>query len=178
MNDNQVALNETMADVQAHVRSWMSLHPDILDDAAVLDRAIAERWKGVPAASVLEQAELNTIAAERNKRGRNPKQNPWVTTEVQGDLFHDVPVKIPSLMMIGGKWRPYTEASIHDGLAFWSSLRQSESTLADNLQEAATVRRGRASEAGIEEKQLMQIIRLAEANGIDTRTLRYAKSAT
>jgi hypothetical protein len=88
----------------------------LLDETEVLERGIRERFGDVSVSDVLYQAELKSLSNERMKLVNNPKENKWVTTSAQGDLFNDVPVRVPSVLIINGKPTPYYEASILDGL--------------------------------------------------------------
>lgn len=176
MNRSAIAITETMEQVHKHCEKYLALHREIHDEAEILRQAVHERWGEVDPRDVLQQAEINSLAAARMKLIVNPKKNPWVTTSAQGDLFNDVPIRIPSVLIIDGKPRPYYEASIIDGLEWWRARQDAKTEEATRFQEAANLRDAESTEAAAEAEKLEQIIRRCMDNGVDPREVRYAKA--
>lgn len=171
-----IAVTETMEQVHKHCEKYLALHREIADEGEILTQAIRERWGDVEPRDVLEQAELNSLAACRLKLIVDPKKNPWVTTNAQGDLFNDVPVRIPSVLIIGGKPVPYYEASVLDGLEWWRARQDAKNEEASTYQRAADERSNDAREATLEAEKLEAIVQTAMRNNVDPRSVRYAKA--
>lgn len=171
-----IAITETMEQVHKHCEKYLALHRDINDEAEILRKAVQERWGDVDPRDVLQQAEINSLAAARMKMIINPKKNPWVTTNAQGDLFNDVPVRVPSVLIINGNPMPYYEASILDGLEWWRARQDAKTEEATRYQEAANQREAEGVEAAAEAEKLEAIIRRCMDNGVDPREVKYAKA--
>jgi len=178
MNENITAITETMEQVQKHIERYLALHVEITDDAQIMNEAIRERWGQVAPSAVLEQAEINSIKAARDKRLRDPRTNPWVDTTVQNDLFNNVVVKVPSVLIVNGKPRPYYEASIRDGLEFWRARQDAKAVEENHFREAAQVRQAEAAEAGTQADILERMAATAVSEGLDPNMVRYARTQT
>jgi len=173
-----VAITETMEQVHKHLEKYLALHRELTDEREVMNAAIRERWGDVDPPMLLEQAEVNSLAAARMRLITDPKKNPWVTTSVQGDLFNSVPVRIPAMLIIEGKPRPYYEASILDGLEWWHARQDSKANEASGFREAAQQRDNESAEANNEAQKLEELVRTAIDNGVDPRTVMYARAQT
>lgn len=173
-----VAITETMAQVHKHLERYLALHRELTDERELMARAIRERWGDVEPAALLEQAEVNSLAAARMKLITDPKKNPWVTTSAQGDLFDDVPVRIPSVLIIDGKPRPYYQASIVDGLKWWRARQNAKTVEVNGFLDAALHREGESIEAAAEAAKLEALVRKAIDNGTDPRQVLYARAQT
>lgn len=171
-----VAITETMEQVQKHIEKYLALHPEITDNLTLMHEAIRERWGDVDSAALLEEAELNSLAAARRKIWSDPRKNPWVDTTAQGDLFDSVLVKVPSMLIIKGRPTPYYEASIVDGLEWWLARQDAKKDEADALREAAEKRDRESAEAARQAETLERLVRTALDNGVDPRTVLYAKA--
>lgn len=178
MTTSEVSVVETMEDVQAYLKKWMRLHPDVVLPARILSKAFDERWPGVDTTAVLERAELNSINRLRvHVDPPGSKRNQFIDTEVQGDLFHDVPVRIPKVLLIDGEPTPYYKVSIAQGLAWWSARASEKASEAAAFEEASKVRREEEREAAGEVSKLRQIIAQAQECGLNVAEIRYAKAA-
>lgn len=171
-----VAITETMEQVHKHLEKYLALHRELTDERVLMHDAIRERWGDVDPAALLEQAEVNSLAAARMKLITDPKKNPWVTTNAQGDLFNAVPVRVPAVLMIDGKPRPYYEASILDGLEWWSARQDAKKEEANGFREAAQLRDNESAEAANEREKLEALVRTALDNSVDPRTVMYARA--
>lgn len=170
-----ITISETMEQLHKHCEKYLALHREIADEADILAGAIRERYGNVDIGAVLERAEVNSLAAARRRFISDPKKNKWITTSAQGDMFNSVEVQIPSLLMIGGKPTHYYEASILDGLEWWRARQDHTGTEAERFREAAKLSTNSSAIAGEEADKLEELIRTAEANGIDPSTVMYAK---
>jgi hypothetical protein len=175
---SMIIISETMEQVHKHFEKYLALHREIIDDSEVISRAVAERWPGADPLEVLHQAEINSLIRARNAMYADPRKNKWITTTAQGDLFHAVPVRVPSVLIVDGRPLPYYEATILDGLEWWQARRDAKTANADSFAEAERTRRDEAAEAAEEAEKLAEIVRTATANGIDPRSVRYAKTQT
>jgi hypothetical protein len=164
-----------MEQVHAHLKKYLVLNRELLDETEVLERGIRERFGDVSVSDVLYQAELKSLSNERMKLVNNPKENKWVTTSAQGDLFNDVPVRVPSVLIINGKPTPYYEASILDGLEWWLARQDHKANEARLYREAADKSEEESAIAHDEVDKLEQLARKAMDNGIDPRSVLYAK---
>lgn len=170
-----IAISETMEQLHKHCEKYLALHREIIDEGEILAGAIRERYGNVDIGAVLERAEVNSLAAARRRFIADPKKNKWITTSAQGDMFNSVKVKVPSLLMVGGKPKHYYEASILDGLEWWRARQDHTGTEAQRFCEAAELSTAASATAGQEAGKLEELIRKAEANGIDPSTVMYAK---
>jgi hypothetical protein len=166
-----------MEQVQKHLEKYQALHRELTDERQVMNMAIRERWGDVEPESLLVQAELNSLMLARAKMISDPKKNPWVCTNAQGDLFNSVPVRVPAMLMINGKPCPYYEASILDGLEFWQARQDAKKVEANGFREAAEHRENESAEALNEAEKLDALVRTALDNGVDPRTVMYARAA-
>lgn len=171
-----VAITETMEQVHKHLEKYLALHRELTDERVLMHDAIRERWGDVDPAALLEQAEVNSLTAARLKLITDPKKNPWVTTNAQGDLFNSVPVRVPAMLMIDGKPRPYYEASILDGLEWWQARQDAKKDEANGFRDAAQQRDNESAEAANEAEKLEALVRMALDNAVDPRTVMYAKA--
>lgn len=178
MKTSEVSVVETMEDVQTYIKKWMRIHPDVVLPARILSKAIDERWPGLDTAAVLERAELNSINRLRvHVDPPGSKRNQFIDTEVQGDLFHHVPVRIPKVLLIDGEPMPYYKVSVAQGLAWWSARASEKASEAAAFEEAAKVRREEEREAAEEVGKLRQIIAQAQEHGLDIAEIKYAKAS-
>lgn len=171
-----IAITETMEQVHKHLEKYLALHRELVDERTLMHDAIRERWGDVDPAALLEQAEVNSLAAARMKLISNPKTNPWITTSAQGDLFNAVSMRVPSMLMVDGKPRPYYEASIIDGLEWWRARQDAKKDEANGLRDAARLRDDESDEAAAEAEKIEAMVRRAIDNHIDPRTVMYAKA--
>jgi hypothetical protein len=176
MTPPTIAITETMEQLNALFLKYLALHREIQDPADIIHQAIAERFGAADPRDVLFRAEENSLAAARQKDINNPNKNKWVTTTAQGDLFNAVPVRIPSLLIVDGKPRPYYEVSVLDGLEWWRARQDAKAHDAGVLSESAQQRHREAVEAGDEAAKLEALIQIAVNSGMDPRTVRYAKT--
>lgn len=172
----EIGITETMEQVQRHVEKYLALHRELLDEREVLALAVNERWGSVDPAALLFKAELNSLVVARAKMLANPKKNRWVDTNVQGDMFNATSVKVPQVLVIDGKPRPYYEASVLDGLEWWRARQDAKKDEASTFRAAADQRDADSVEAAAEAEKLEAIVRKAMDNGIDPRTVKYAKA--
>lgn len=175
---NTTTITETMEQVHKHVEKYIAVHKETVDDHEALVHAIRERWGEVDHLAILEQAELNSIAASRRKLLSDRRTNPWIETHAQGDLFDAVGVKIPSMLLIDGKPRPYYQVSILEGLEWWRARQDNKATEASAFRTAADARDQEASEATSEAEKLEKLISRAMDHGVDPRSVLYAKQTT
>ena len=154
-----LAITETMEQVHKHCEKYLALHREITSETEVLHRAIRERWGNVDPREVLVQAELNSLAAARMRFISDPRKNAFIETNAQGDLFHQVSVKVPSILMVDGKPRPYYEASILDGLEYWRARQDAKAQESDRYFEAATASKRQSVDADDEASKLEAIAR-------------------
>lgn len=173
----KVAIAETMEQVHKHCEKYLALHREQTDVHRAMVRAIHERWPGASPADVLEQAEVNSLTQSRNRAISEQAKNSWVDTTVQGDLFHNIQLRIPSYLMVDGKPTPYYEASIVDGFAWWSARRDAKKSEADAFTKAATSSADERDEAAAEAGRLQDVMQTARNNGIDPSSVKYARKA-
>lgn len=171
----QVAITETMEQVHKHCTSYLALHKEILEEAQILNLAIRERWGDVDAGEVLRQAEVNSLAAARLKLITDPRTNGLVSTTTQGDLFHEVPLRVPKVLIINGRPVSYDKAGPLDGLEYWRSRQDESKREAETYREAAATRDAHSAQAAAEADRHEEVIRIAIDHGIDPRTLTYAR---
>lgn len=171
-----IAITETMEQVHKHLEKYLALHRELTDEHQLMHDAIRERWGDVDPAALLEQAEVNSLKQARLKLIADPKKNPWITTNVQGDLFNSVSVRVPAILMIDGKPRPYYEVSILDGLELWRARQDAKKDEANGFRDAAQQRDNESAEAANEAEKLESLVRKALDNGIDPRTVMYARA--
>lgn len=174
----EVIITETMEQVHKHCVTYLALHKELLDEAQVLDMAIRERWGDAEAGAVLRQAELNSLAAARMKLITDPKTNPMVDTTTQGDLFHDVPLTVPKVLIVNGKPTSYDKCGPLDGLEYWRARQDATKKEAETYREAAAQRDAVSAQAAEHAERHESVIRIAVENGIDPRTLTYARQET
>lgn len=171
----KLMITETMEQVHKHCVTYLALHREQLDEATILETAIRERWGDADASEVLWQAELNSLAAARMKLITDPKSNPMVDTTTQGDLFHTVPLTVPKVLIINGKPTPYDQAGPLDGLEYWRARQDATKKEAETFREAAAQRDATSAQAAEHAERHEAVIRIAIENGIDPRTLTYAR---
>lgn len=176
MSKTTVVVTETMEQVHKHCEKYLALHREITDESAILTLAIRERWGEADPADVLMQAEQNSLAAARMRLIADPQKNRWVTTSVQGDMFNDVPLQIPSVLIIDGKPTPYYEASILDGLEWRRARQDSKGMEKDRFFEAGRTREKEETEAAAEAEKVESLVRKALEAGRDPRTVLYART--
>lgn len=171
-----IAITETMEQVHKHLEKYQALHKEISDEQDVLEQAVRERWGDVAPQDLLVQAELNSLSAARLKNLSNPKTNPWVDTTAQSDLFNNVPIRVPSMLMVRGKQKPYWECSIIDGLEWWRAREDAKAKEQDVYLVAAKAAGDASAFATSESEKLEDLVRRAQAEGVDPSTVMYAKA--
>lgn len=176
MNTATISITETMEQVQQHVLRWQAMHPEVQDEANVLEASIAERWRNASVAEVLIQAEINSLIAKRDRDGSNPDKNPFVDTHAQADLFNNVPLTVPSRLKVNGKWRPYYEASMLDGLQWWLARMQAKRLEREQFEKAAREAESHEVQALAEVEKLRSLIAEMELSGINPADVPYART--
>lgn len=175
MHTEQLTISETMEQVHKHFKTYMALHKEPRSPEQIIEDATRERWGDVDPALVLIKAEANSLKAERDRQIRNPAYNGLISTTVQGDLFHAVALVVPKILVVDGKERPYYEASVLDGLAWWQGRKEDKAKEADAYQRAADECSGAAKFAEAEAAKLIGVIEEARALGVDPAQVKYAR---
>jgi len=176
VNHGDEVITETMEQVHKFFEKYLVLHGELSDMDVVMRRAVDERWgRSADVARILKKAESNSLLASASRAMSDPRKNKLIDTSAQGDLFNNVLMKIPSMLMVDGKLTPYYEASITDGFAWWKARHAAKTTEADAYAKAEEEAREQADIAETEAGKVQSLIQKAIESGIDPKTVRYAK---
>jgi hypothetical protein len=174
------AVDLTMLELHKHIRQFQLRNPAVADAAVLIEMAIGERWPGLLVADVLFQAEQNWLAQERRDTARDAARNldEWIDTQVQGDLFDDLPVSVPRWVILDGERDPveYWKCSPLDLLEYLSARAAALLAEAEALRAAMQDKEKQVARVRREIEHTRAVIDRAKANGLDPAALHYAKA--
>lgn len=169
-------ITETMQQVHRHIEKYMALHNETSDVDKIIEDAIRERWGDASPEAIFFQAERNSLIESQKRQLSNPKSNPWVDTSIQSDLFHDVAVRVPSMLMVDGEPRPYYECTILDGLEWWRARQDAKDTEARAYRDAADASERDCDVAREQAERLEVMVKALLDRGADPAKVTYAKA--
>lgn len=178
------AIDITMKELHGYFQNYQAKHYDLADPEQVIIRAIAARWPGASPDEVLRQAEINWLSQQitDNAREAGRKLSQWIETTArskQGDLFDNMPdhiqLKVPPRFLIDGESVPYWKVSIADALPYFQVKEQSLTAEEAAFLLAAEEKRAMRNLVHMQVTRVSDMIRLAESNGIDPRTVKYVQ---
>jgi hypothetical protein len=167
----------TIREVEKFISNWRLANPTKRDGYDILRSSLGEMWPSENVGSVLERAMVNSINEKLINADRRDATDTtrWVNTHIQGDLFCDREVVIPRRLIIDGVPKEYFHYSPLELKAFLASRELSLEQEEDVLREALTAKSKELSRVQTMLAEVNEQIGLAESNGIDPSTLRYAK---
>jgi hypothetical protein len=180
------AIDITMKELHGYFQDYQAVHQDMADPEQIIIRAIHARWPGADPDEVLRQAEINWLKQERTRivREAGSKLSKWIETTArskQGDLFDTMPdhiqLKVPPRFLLEGESDPvpYWKVSIADALPYFQVKEQALSAEEAALRQAADEKKVMKELVRMQVERVSQLIRMAESNGIDPKTVRYVQ---
>lgn len=173
-----VSISQTMEEILKQLYGTLDLSkPQNTSADEVIRSGVAQLFGSTDARTVFYQATRNSIERQRIKIVGSPKNNPWVTTRIQGDMFNPVPIDTPSVLMNGEELiRYYDKGFVLVYLEWIRNRRDSQTKERRALKDAfdrKAIEEAR-SEAIIE--RLEEIVKVAVANNLDPRSLCFEKT--
>ena len=168
----------TMPELHKHVKAWLIRHPHVSDMEAALQEATRERFPYCPPDEVLHQAAVNWLNQDKLNNARDASRNleQWVDTSVQGDMFNDLPMRVPAFIIKNGQPVEYWKCSIAELLEVVESKVAALQMQEQQLREAADAKLFQLNAERANARNIRTAIERARAAGIDPATLTYAKA--
>lgn len=177
--NTSITIDITTDKLHKFVKSFRQANPHIEDTEALVDAALQSRWPKATSEDIIYSAFLNQANEDFDKMVREAvrKTEEWVDTTVQGDLFSALPpVRIPKWVTdINGDRKEYWKASPEDVLAFLNARAEGLTAEIGALQETLDTKKNSLASIDVEIAKHRQIIAIARQNGIDARTVSYAR---
>jgi hypothetical protein len=174
-----VQIDITSTQLHKFIQSYRVAHPQIEEPGSLVDSAISARWPEANPLEIVYQAAVNQAREDFDRIAREAarKTEEWIDTTVQGDLFSALPqVRIPKwLTDREGARIPYYKASPDDVIAFLEARRVG---LRAEIVALEQTLEGKQAQYGIIESELgkhLKIRELARQNGLDLKSVRYAR---
>lgn len=173
-----IHVDMTSPELHKLIKQYQVRNPGIADLSTVMELAINERWPGAQVEGVLRQAEINWLSQDSINRVRDTARNmeEWIDTGLQGDLFNDIPMSVPKLMLKDGKPVEYWKCSLPEMREYMASLASSTQVQAQALQDALSAKLAAVDNLKRQISNIDEAIRRAKAQGIDPETVRYVKA--
>lgn len=178
------AIDITMKELHAYFQNYQATHQNLSNPEQIIIRAVEARWPGADPDEVLRQAEINWLQQQHADIAREAgrKLSQWIDTTArskQGDLFDSMPdhiqLKVPPKFLIDGQSVPYWKVSIADALPYFQVKEQSLSAEESALRQAADEKKVMKELVHMQVERVSQMIYMAEANGIDPKSVRYVQ---
>lgn len=171
---NQIFITETIEQVVKHCKNYLVLQKNLQSPEQALDTAIKEKFGDVDSGEILRQAGINTLNKLREGLLSDFKKNPLIDTTAQGDMFDDVPLRIPSQLLINGEWKPWFKTKVIDGHEYWRARQAAKAVESDKFADAARKSHDDSVRAASEAEKFEIVLQKAQSNGIDPATVMYA----
>lgn len=182
--NSTIAIDITMKDLHAYFQNYQAKHYQLTDAEKIIIAAIDARWPGADPDEILRQAEINWLNQQitDTARAAGIKLSQWIDTTArsrQGDLFDTMPdhieLKVPPRFLIDGDAVPYYKVSIADALPYFQVKEQALAAEVGALLQAAEQKKVMKELVHMQVEQVSKMIKMAESNGIDPRTVKYVK---
>lgn len=174
---NARTIDITVKKLTTFIKSYRLAHPELQDGDELVNAAIGSRWPAMEPEVVTYAAFINQAESDLDDMVREAASNKelWIDTNLQGDLFNQVPVRCPEMMLVDGKRTPYYEVSINEAYEFFNTRAIGATAERDAFQQLVDQKNLEITSYKKEIAILRDMIALAKRNGINPATVKYAK---